>query len=168
VRRAPCLLCCDYHPDDDEPVLALDWLAREDQADLGDGRPAMFLRLVARAAPLRSQPSGQVEVRLSVRPEDVLELSRTILHFGPANWADPQSVMVGALDDAHAEQEGRRRAAVLLAVRGDDAVYAALRLRRVEVQVRDDDEAGVALAWAAPSSRVGRRRCCSLLSPRPC
>ena len=61
--------------------------------------------------------------------------------------------MVGAVDDAHAEPEGRRRAAVLLAVRGDDAVYAALRPRRVEVQVRDDDEAGVALAWAAPSSR---------------
>ncbi len=31
--------------DDDEPGLALDWLAREEEADLGDGGPAMLLRL---------------------------------------------------------------------------------------------------------------------------
>lgn len=109
---------------------------------------------------LASEPQGTVVIDLD--PEEPatgsgVTLSSTMLTFQNANWDDPQTVTVTAIDD-DVDEGGNRTVTIDHSVNAgltSDVDYASLGgLSSVDVLVADNDEAGVTVTESGGSTNV--------------
>ena len=93
---------------------------------------------------LSSQPTADVTVTV-VRGSQLQSNVESLL-FTPANWNQPQTVTISAVDDAVAE--GNHAAAVGHTVKSADLNYHNLQVPVRTVNIADNDSAGVAISAA--------------------
>lgn len=99
---------------------------------------------------LTSQPTAAVSVALTGGTQ--LSVSPTPLNFTAANWNQPRTVNVAALDDAIAE--GPHGGSLGFAVSSTDGAYQGLVVAPMVVAVSDNDNASVIVAQSGGDTRV--------------
>ncbi len=104
---------------------------------------------------LDSRPTARVTI--TATPDDQTDLGAGAgvpvdLTFTTANWHEPQSVTVTAVDDAVAE--GDHTSTIVHSATSDDPAYDAAAIADVTVEVSDNDAGGVSLTESNGSTRV--------------
>lgn len=84
---------------------------------------------------LDGQPTTDVTITLN--PDSQVTVSLSELTFTPLNWATPQTVTVGAVDDT--EAEGQHTGLISHTLSSADALYDGLDIDTVSVTISDDD-----------------------------
>jgi subtilisin family serine protease len=100
---------------------------------------------------LTSQPTADVSITLT--PDPQVTTSASPLLFTPANWDDAQTVTVTAANDDVAE--GTHSGSVSHSASSDDDNYDGLAIGNVNVEVTDNDSAGVDVTPTATSATEG-------------
>ena len=93
---------------------------------------------------LDAQPDGTVTVNVSGHNGTDASLNKTTLTFSTANWDEPQTVTVTALEDDDADNE--TDVTLSHAVASTDAAYNVISAGSVTVSITDDDEDGVTVS----------------------
>ncbi len=87
---------------------------------------------------LRTQPAGAVTI--TMMPDDQLSVSPASLTFTAANWNEPQTVTVTAVDDAVIE--GPHSGQITHAATSGDTHYDGIAVDPVTAEIFDNDAAG--------------------------
>ncbi len=92
------------------------------------------------------------DVTVTITPDTQSSTSVLTLTFTTANWNVPQSVTVTAVDDAVAE--GSHSSVITHSVSSTDTNYNGLTVASVNVNVQDNDTAGVTITPSGGSTNV--------------
>ena len=94
---------------------------------------------------LKSEPTGTVTVNITNPGPTVASVDPSSLMFTADNWETPQPVTVIAKDDTIDDTGNQKTTTISHMVSADGTDYAGEEVGDVEITVRDDDEAPMAL-----------------------
>ncbi len=93
------------------------------------------------------------DVTVSITPDAQVTVNKSSLTFTPANWADPQTVTITAVNDTAAETISHPGIVAHAATSGD-SLFNGLSVAAVTATVWDDDSAGITVTESGGSTTI--------------
>ncbi|NND96024.1 MAG: hypothetical protein HKN47_01695 [Pirellulaceae bacterium] len=92
---------------------------------------------------LNAAPLSNVDISLAPSHSQQIFVTPARLTFTPANWNQPQSVLVSAIDDLTVEPTETYQVNAAVVGTGSDAAFLQIGIQSLDVRVQDNDVAGI-------------------------